>query len=210
LDGLVPETEIAFDREPEVSIARGAAEGEEGFVPMLPGFEAVSPEVPVDRIPEVRAIFPITLARGERWELRVTISPIPANRVPISAAPSILGQFLAERATISTDNPFFNRILQRCELDLAALLTSFPQGPLPAAGIPWFVAPFGRDSLIVGLQTLHLLPQRAASTLRVLAALQGEQVDPWRGEEPGKILHEMRYGEMARCGEVPHTPYYGS
>ena len=69
------------------------------------------------------------------------------------------------------------------------------------------MAPFGRDSLIVGLQTFHAEPARAMTTLRVLAALQGEREDPERDEEPGKMLREMRYGEMARLREVPHTPY---
>ena len=64
--------------------------------------------------------------------------------------------------------------------------------------------------MIVGLQTLHVAPERAVQTLRTLARLQGSQVDPWHEEEPGKILHEVRYGEMARRHEVPHTPYYGS
>jgi glycogen debranching enzyme len=90
------------------------------------------------------------------------------------------------------------------------LQTSFPHGRLTAAGIPWFVAPFGRDSLIAGLQTLHIAPGYATDTLRTLAALQGDTTDAFREEEPGKILHEMRYGEMARLGEIPHTPYFGS
>ena len=81
---------------------------------------------------------------------------------------------------------------------------------MTAAGIPWFVAPFGRDSLIASLQTLYVAPSRAKETLRTLAALQGRTVDPFREEEPGKILHEMRYGEMARLGDIPHTPYYGT
>ncbi len=81
---------------------------------------------------------------------------------------------------------------------------------MPAAGIPWFVAPFGRDSLIVGLQTLHLRPESALGTLQVLATLQGNEVVRETEEEPGKILHEMRYGEMARAREIPHRPYYGT
>ncbi|MEO6457575.1 MAG: amylo-alpha-1,6-glucosidase, partial [Chloroflexia bacterium] len=80
----------------------------------------------------------------------------------------------------------------------------------PSAGIPWYVCPFGRDSLITALQTLSLNPQIAVGTLRVLARYQGMREDPWREEEPGKILHELRMGEMARLGMVPHSPYYGS
>ena len=80
----------------------------------------------------------------------------------------------------------------------------------PSAGIPWYVCPFGRDSLITAMQTLSLNPQIAVGTLQVLARYQGTREDPWREEQPGKILHELRKGEMARLGMVPHSPYYGS
>jgi glycogen debranching enzyme len=79
-----------------------------------------------------------------------------------------------------------------------------------AAGVPWFVALFGRDSLITAIQVLAFDPDIAADTLRLLASRQGTKVDPWRDEEPGKILHELRVGEYARTGRIPHTPYYGS
>ena len=69
-----------------------------------------------------------------------------------------------------------------------------------AAGVPWFVALFGRDSIITALQTLAYDPGIAAQTLRLLARYQGKKIDPWREEEPGKILHELRVGEMARLG----------
>ena len=78
------------------------------------------------------------------------------------------------------------------------------------AGVPWFCTLFGRDSLITSLQLLALRPQAAAETLSVLAAHQATELDDWRDSEPGKILHELRTGEMARAGEIPHTPYYGS
>jgi glycogen debranching enzyme len=79
-----------------------------------------------------------------------------------------------------------------------------------AAGVPWFVALFGRDSIITALQTLAYDPRIAEQTIRLLANFQGKLVNEWREEEPGKILHEIRVGEMARLGEVPHTPYYGT
>ena len=113
-------------------------------------------------------------------------------------------------ARIATDHFWVNRIIDRAAADLDMLQTSFRDGTLTAAGIPWFVAPFGRDSLIAALQTLHVAPSRAKETLRTVAALQGSVVDPFREEEPGKILHEMRYGERARLGDIPHTPYYGT
>ena len=78
------------------------------------------------------------------------------------------------------------------------------------AGIPWFAAPFGRDSLITSLRAAGVRARLAAETLRTLARFQGSDDDPWREEEPGKIMHELRRGEMARAGEIPHSPYYGS
>ncbi len=81
---------------------------------------------------------------------------------------------------------------------------------VPTAGIPWFAVPFGRDSLITGMQMLLLRPEVLAGTLRFLARHQGRDVTDYRDEEPGKILHEVRLGELARLGAVPHAPYYGS
>jgi glycogen debranching enzyme len=81
---------------------------------------------------------------------------------------------------------------------------------LPAAGLPWFVAPFGRDSLIVSLQNILVYPEFARGTLEVLGSLQAKEEDNYRDAEPGKILHEMRYGELAHFKLVPHTPYYGT
>ena len=79
-----------------------------------------------------------------------------------------------------------------------------------AAGVPWFTTLFGRDSIITAFQSLAFRPQIAVETLEVLASLQATEVDDWRDAEPGKILHELRIGEMARAGELPHSPYYGS
>lgn len=112
---------------------------------------------------------------------------------------------------IETDNAQYNSILRQATNDMRALLTTYPgQGRIVDAGIPWYVAPFGRDSMITGLETLILTPDIARDSLRFLARFQGQADDPWRDEEPGKILHELRRGEMARAGEIPHTPYYGS
>ncbi|MHB8512387.1 MAG: amylo-alpha-1,6-glucosidase [Actinomycetota bacterium] len=112
--------------------------------------------------------------------------------------------------SIDTDNELFNRLLQRGSRDLRALLTETSEGKYIAAGIPWYVAPFGRDSLLTSHQILMVNPEPAKDTLRMLARLQGQQEDPWRDEEPGKILHEIRRGELAGALRVPHTPYYGS
>lgn len=98
-------------------------------------------------------------------------------------------------------------------MDLAALRfypDMSPETSLPAAGLPWFMALFGRDSLITSYQSLPFLPELAKTTLRVLAARQGQSVDDFRDEEPGKILHELRVGELTVFGERPHSPYYGT
>jgi glycogen debranching enzyme len=101
---------------------------------------------------------------------------------------------------------------QRSLVDLAALRFSAPTMPgrsLPAAGLPWFMTMFGRDSIFTSLQALPFTPELAATTLMVLGAWQGSRVDDFRDEDPGRILHEMRYGEMTAFEERPHSPYYG-
>jgi glycogen debranching enzyme len=115
-------------------------------------------------------------------------------------------------AEIRTDNELFNLALERSASDLRLLLND---GPRPgerylAAGIPWFATLFGRDSIIASLQALAVRPQLAVETLEVLASLQADAEDPERDAEPGKIPHELRTGEMARSGELPHRPYYGT
>lgn len=115
-----------------------------------------------------------------------------------------------ESSGISSDNEVFNAFLQRSIYDLRILMEELPTGLFPVAGIPWFAVPFGRDSIITSLQTLIFDPQIAVGTLRFLASRPGKVVNEWNEEEPGKILHEIRGGEMAVLKEMPHVPYYGS
>jgi glycogen debranching enzyme len=101
---------------------------------------------------------------------------------------------------------------RRSLVDLAALRFSPPIArghALPAAGLPWFMTMFGRDSIFTSLQALPFTPELAATTLRALGEWQGTRVDDFRDEDPGRILHEMRYGEMTAFEERPHSPYYG-
>ncbi len=100
--------------------------------------------------------------------------------------------------------------LRQALLDLRALLLATPEGLVPAAGIPWFVAPFGRDSLLTAFMLLPWGKEVARGVLRYLAHRQGRVHDPFREEEPGKILHEVRLGELSRLGEVPFARYYGT
>ncbi len=118
--------------------------------------------------------------------------------------------FRSTCAAFSSDNAVFGRCLDRSLSDLWALRIQWGRHAVLGAGIPWFCAPFGRDALLTAYETLLLNPDFAVSCLRALAAYQGDAEDEFTEEEPGKILHEMRFGEMARSGETPHTPYYGS
>jgi glycogen debranching enzyme len=102
---------------------------------------------------------------------------------------------------------------RRSLVDLAALRfspISAGRHSLPAAGLPWFMTMFGRDSILTSLQALPFNQELAATTLRELALRQGTRLDDFRDEDPGRILHEMRYGEMTAFEERPHSPYYGS
>jgi glycogen debranching enzyme len=120
-----------------------------------------------------------------------------------------------------TDNPQINQAIERAEQDIYLLRQTFDRvstspgnpamrGTVLSAGVPWFCTLFGRDAIIAASQILILDPKIARETLMVLAQYQGKVDDEWREEQPGKILHEIRMGEMARCEEIPHTPYYGT
>ena len=113
--------------------------------------------------------------------------------------------------TFRSDNEVLDRgVLWRSQEDLRVLCDDPPTGLYPTAGVPWYAVPFGRDGLVTALQTLALNPDLARGTLRYLAAHQGRRDVPSREEEPGKILHEIRFGELSRLHVIPHTPYYGT
>jgi glycogen debranching enzyme len=113
-------------------------------------------------------------------------------------------------ATVTSSNQIFNEIVCRSMADLSMLTTATPQGPYPYAGIPWYSTSFGRDGIITALQMLWCDSRIAKGVLLRLAAYQAQTFDPLADAEPGKILHEMRGGEMAALREVPFGQYYGS
>jgi glycogen debranching enzyme len=109
-----------------------------------------------------------------------------------------------------SDDQRFDRLIATSAADLRALIMPAPGGEILAAGIPWYVAPFGRDALMSAGEAMILNPDLARDALTCLAKLQAKEDDPWRDAEPGKILHELRVGELAGAGYVPHSPYYGT
>jgi glycogen debranching enzyme len=178
-------------------------------------------------VTRTRFEYDLKLAPGEQWSTTFTISPIAAQpgivfarREPrgrledLSKAKSAeLETWLAGVPVLQTDDPALLRTYRASLTDLGALrmhpdLTD--GATLPAAGLPWFMALFGRDSLITSFQALPYLPGLAATTLRVLAARQATARDDFHEQEPGKILHELRFGELTACGARPHSPYFGS
>jgi glycogen debranching enzyme len=168
------------------------------------------------------AVWRIELASHETKKLGYRLNMFTDNQPSstISAA-STLAQakaaelmeeqnWLQQITRISSDKSLFNRVISRAEQDIYLLLQSFGKHKTVSAGVPWFSTLFGRDSIITASQTLMLNSKIAKETLILLAEYQGQTDNIWREEEPGKILHELRLGEMARCQEIPHTPYYGT
>lgn len=111
---------------------------------------------------------------------------------------------------VYTSNEQCNEWISRSLADLRMMMAQTPQGIYPHAGVPWFSTPFGRDGIITALQTLWVTPDTARGVLGFLAANQAEKLNPGADAQPGKILHEMRGGEMAATGEIPYARYYGS
>ena len=147
---------------------------------------------------------------GVSWSVLLPPQESVTLRMTVSASPSAAAG-TAHTPTAPRDD--LSRCVRKGLADLDALTMPAPDVPgavVPAAGAPWFLTVFGRDSLLTSLFVLHHRPELAAGTLQVLAATQGRTTDESRVEEPGKVIHETRRGELATTGEVPYARYYGS
>jgi glycogen debranching enzyme len=176
---------------------------------------------PPDRLTDGVARWEFTLAGQSplSFEWEVTPTDVPGGPPPETAR-----TFDERRATLerhyrawrragtrwTTDVPKFDIVLRRATDDLRALYMEVDREDVISAGIPWYSTVFGRDAIITSLETLSHQPTIARDTLRYLARRQGTREDPFTEEQPGKILHELRRGEMARAGEIPHVPYFGT
>ncbi|MER7890764.1 glycogen debranching N-terminal domain-containing protein [Micromonospora sp. NPDC094482] len=170
--------------------------------------------------------YSIHLEPNEQWETRIDVHTAalgPGGRdlriglrvhgTERLALQHDLEKWIADAPKVNSQHGRVASTYKRSLIDLAALRfspLSLGGATLPAAGLPWFMTMFGRDSILTCLQTLPFTPQLSKTTLRILAALQGTRFDDFRDEDPGRILHEMRYGETAAFEEQPHSPYYGS
>src|ERR1700687_2625569 len=174
-------------------------------------------------ISEERATFKLHLETDQNLELefRVTAGASTRPSTTKRAAHDNFAVALSERqaelaagrddwATISSSNGTFTSLLRRAMVDLTSLISQTGDTAFTMAGIPWFATLFGRDSIITALSILPFHPELAIRTLKTLASVQGTKVDEARDEQPGKIVHEIRAGEMAATGEIPFGRYYGS
>jgi glycogen debranching enzyme len=173
-----------------------------------------------DRIEPGRATFSLRFAPGERANLYVEArcmpgaDPLPAPReaffIAMRDSRRALRRSAARATAIETGNDIFNEAVRRSVSDLYMLMTDTELGAYPYAGIPWYSTAFGRDALITAMMMLWMDPAVARGVLRYLALNQARASDPDADAEPGKILHEVRHGEMAELREVPFRRYYGS
>ena len=202
LDNVTRTTELAFDPPPTKLAGEGAS-----YI--------------VELEPEESIVLETRISCG--------LEPPPATVSGVTAAPSSsndgfapnLEHALEQRredialrdrqwAKLSSSDELFNRLLKASTADLTSIIGRDSAGSFMMAGIPWFATLFGRDSIITALSLLTFNPDIAGQTLRALAAMQGTRIDDARDEQPGKIVHEVRAGEMATTGEVPFGRYYGS
>ncbi|GAA5194676.1 amylo-alpha-1,6-glucosidase [Rugosimonospora acidiphila] len=174
------------------------------------------------RFDEQGLTFTIDIEPHSQWTTQIKVAPaiimpdgenvIHKWRQGYRGMPRDLDEMLSVAPRLTSGWDPLKHIYHRSIVDLAALRYSSESGhgAMPAAGLPWFMSIFGRDSILTGLQALPFIPELAATTLRVLADWQGARSNDRRDEDPGRMPHEIRVGESMAFSEQPHQPYYGT
>ena len=171
-----------------------------------------------------RLIFDVGLDPGQSWHTCINFVAIvgdavfhPTNTCTVehaTEAKQVSQDFLAQATKLRSSNAEIAAYYQQALVDMAALRIKVDDKGqafwMPAAGIPWFVAVFGRDSVVVSMQTMAVYHEFAYGTLLRLAQLQATAVDDWRDAQPGKMPHELRHDELTELKQLPYTPYYGT
>ena len=170
-----------------------------------------------DRLEEGAAEWDVELAPGDRSMLFARVDPAPDGQpsgrnflVSMRTARTALSRLSGRATAIESSNEIFNEIVRRSIADLYMLITQTKDGSYPYAGVPWFSTPFGRDGIITALEMLWVDSDVARGVLHFLSRTQAREDDPSADAEAGKILHEMRDGELSRTGQVPFLRYYGT
>jgi glycogen debranching enzyme len=171
-----------------------------------------------DRVESGFVVFPLSLDPHASTEIEISITceigPETRSAPRYDTALAALKQSVAERegreTSVVSSSETFNRWMRRSAADLRMMITDTPSGPYPYAGIPWFSTPFGRDGIITAMEMLWASPEIARGVLGFLADTQATTVSDAQDAQPGRILHEMRSGEMAALHEIPFGRYYGS
>ncbi|MDI3290415.1 glycogen debranching N-terminal domain-containing protein [Polyangium sp. 15x6] len=169
-----------------------------------------------DRLASCTASYRIELRPGGSTCITIGVSvdtsPMTNTNGPSMPRRALTGykQWLAGQVGVETSNSLFNAVFAKARNDLRVLLSGDPDAPFIAAGIPWYACLFGRDTIITALLYLWISAEPARQALRLLNHHQGSRDDPARDEEPGKVMHELRRGELAHLGVVPFSPYYGT
>ncbi len=195
-DGYARRTTIAFSPAPDIRRARGASYGV-----TLGRLDTCDIQITVS-IAETRKGKPV-IPKG------ITVTEESAADPKERIAPAS-NDWFKEWPGIQSDSQLLNQVIERANRDLQSLWSSIRGESFIAAGVPWFTTLFGRDSIITAMQMLPIKPAMAAQTLRLLSLYQAQETDPRRDAQPGKILHELRVGELASIGSIPHSPYYGT
>ncbi len=153
----------------------------------------------------------LRLDAGETFTLQVDATPDAGPGIDFNAglhaARDVFRRWSVECMSVHTDNAALNELLEQALADIRMLCNQYATGIYPTGGLPWYAVPFGRDTLITSILLLHVNPALARGVLRYLAEHQGRRVDPDSEEEPGKILHEVRNGEVVERALWPHILY---